>query len=175
MYKNVYANGYERTGIALILKECGIAKGALYHHFKSKKEIMLCTIRERLAPAMDILFDDSQGVDYAIVMGTLEAISNSKELILHNCPYNKFNMELYTLDEEFQVELDIIFEVLSTRLKKHLDDGVEKKLLADIDTTSLSEFIYSNIWGALSIARTKEAFDSKIGHLHNYLQTITLK
>jgi AcrR family transcriptional regulator len=175
MYKNVYANGYERTGIALILKECGIAKGALYHHFKSKKEIMLCTIRERLAPSMDILFDDSEGVDYAIVMGTLEAISNSKELILHNCPYNKFNMELYTLDEEFAVELDIIFNVLSTRLKKHLDDGVEKKLLADIDTTSLSEFIYSNIWGALSIARTKEAFDSKIKHLHNYLQTISLK
>jgi len=114
----VYANGYERTGIALILKECGIAKGALYHHFKSKKEIMLCTIRERLSPAMDILFDDSESIDYAIVMGTLDAISNSKELILGNCPYNKFNMELYTLDKDFEIELDIIFKVLITRLKK---------------------------------------------------------
>lgn len=175
MYKNVYAQGYERTGISLILKDCGIAKGALYHHFKSKKEIMLCTIRERLSPAMDILFDDTDGVDYKVVTGTLDAISNSKELILHNCPYNKFNMELYTLDNDFQVELDAIFKILSQRLKKHLDDAVKKKIIEDVDTTSLSEFIYSNIWGALSLARTKEAFDSKIHHLHNYLQTITLK
>ncbi|CAA6819280.1 MAG: Transcriptional regulator, TetR family [uncultured Sulfurovum sp.] len=175
MYKNVYIQGYERTGVALLLTECGIAKGALYHHFKSKKEIMLCTLKERLSPAMNLLFDDSQKVDYNIILETLEEISNSKELILNNCPYNKFNMELYMLDDDFKEELDRIFKVLTERLQRHLDAGVENKMIKEIDTASLAEFIYANIWGALSLSRTKKAFDSKIQHLLNYLETINLK
>lgn len=36
-----YENGYQRTGINLIIKEANIAKATLYHHFSSKTEI--CT------------------------------------------------------------------------------------------------------------------------------------
>ncbi|MEA2099688.1 MAG: TetR/AcrR family transcriptional regulator, partial [Campylobacterota bacterium] len=35
----VYVNGYNGTSMAMILKECGIPKGSLYHYFKSKKEM----------------------------------------------------------------------------------------------------------------------------------------
>lgn len=175
MYKNVYKQGYERTSIALLLKECDIAKGALYHHFKSKKEIMLCTLKERLSPAMDILFDDSKGENYSVVLETLEEISNSKELILNNCPYNKFNMELYRLDEDFKGELNDIFNTLTARLKRHLDAGVKAKIIEEVDTASLAEFIYANIWGALSLSHTKEAYDLKIQHLFNYLETLRIK
>ena len=175
MYKNVYIQGYERTGVSLLLKECDIAKGALYHHFKSKKEIMLCTLRERLSPAMNLLFDDSEKVDYEVILDTLDEISNSSELILNNCPYNKFNMELYLLDSDFKEELDNIFTVLTTRLQGHLDAGVENKKIQAVDTASLAEFIYANIWGALSLSQTKESFDTKIQHLLNYLQMLSIK
>ena len=36
-----YANGYNRTGINEIIKETGIAKATLYHHFASKDDICL--------------------------------------------------------------------------------------------------------------------------------------
>jgi len=175
MYKNVYKQGYERTGISLILKECDIAKGALYHHFKSKKEIMLCTLKERLSPAMDVLFDDTREEDYSVVLDTLEEISNSKELILNNCPYNKFNMELHRLDDDFKGELDQIFNTLTARLKRHLDAGVEAKVIEEVDTASLAEFIYANIWGALSLSHSKEAYDVKMQHLFKYLETLRIK
>ncbi len=39
-------NGYHNTGIAEILKESGVKRGALYHHFSCKKELGLATIDE---------------------------------------------------------------------------------------------------------------------------------
>jgi len=32
-------NGFERTSVDLVLKTCGISRGALYHHFSSKEEL----------------------------------------------------------------------------------------------------------------------------------------
>jgi TetR/AcrR family transcriptional repressor of nem operon len=46
----VYTNGYNGTSMSMILEECNIPKGSLYHYFKSKKEMVLAVIKERLAP-----------------------------------------------------------------------------------------------------------------------------
>ena len=60
----IYQLGYNATGISAILKECNTPKGSLYHYFKSKKELVLAMIKERLSPKMDMLFslekDDSK-------------------------------------------------------------------------------------------------------------------
>ena len=40
------ARGYHNTGIADILKESGVQRGALYHYFSSKKELGLAAIDE---------------------------------------------------------------------------------------------------------------------------------
>jgi AcrR family transcriptional regulator len=40
-------NGYRATGIDTILEEAGVAKMTLYHHFKSKDELILAALRRR--------------------------------------------------------------------------------------------------------------------------------
>jgi AcrR family transcriptional regulator len=40
-------NGYHATGIDTILAEAGVAKMTLYHHFKSKDELILAALRKR--------------------------------------------------------------------------------------------------------------------------------
>ena len=40
-----YQNGYSLTGINEIIKEAGIAKATLYHHFKSKEEICIAYLQ----------------------------------------------------------------------------------------------------------------------------------
>jgi AcrR family transcriptional regulator len=51
-------NGYENTSIDLVLKTCGISRGALYHHFSSKEalfaavlEVMEAQIAEKVGAA----------------------------------------------------------------------------------------------------------------------------
>ncbi len=38
--KLFYEQGYEKTSISQIAKECGLSKGALYHHFTSKQQVL---------------------------------------------------------------------------------------------------------------------------------------
>ena len=38
--KLFYEQGYENTSISQIAKECNLSKGALYHHFASKQEVL---------------------------------------------------------------------------------------------------------------------------------------
>jgi AcrR family transcriptional regulator len=40
-------NGYRATGIDTILAEAGVAKMTLYHHFKSKDELIVAALRRR--------------------------------------------------------------------------------------------------------------------------------
>ncbi|MBL4708962.1 MAG: TetR/AcrR family transcriptional regulator [Flavobacteriales bacterium] len=42
-----YQNGYNSTGINEIIKEAGIAKATLYHHFKSKDEICIAYLEHK--------------------------------------------------------------------------------------------------------------------------------
>lgn len=53
VYALVYIHGYNGTSMSMILKECGIPKGSLYHFFTSKKEMVLAVLKERISPKMD--------------------------------------------------------------------------------------------------------------------------
>lgn len=40
------SRGYDATSMSMILSELGMAKGTLYHHFKSKDEILMAVIKD---------------------------------------------------------------------------------------------------------------------------------
>jgi TetR/AcrR family transcriptional repressor of nem operon len=55
-FEEVYTHGYAATSIDAILQKASVPKGSMYHHFKSKKALVLAMIEERLYPKMDSFF-----------------------------------------------------------------------------------------------------------------------
>ena len=47
-FDEIYHNGYSATSVDTILKKANMNKGSMYHFFKSKKELTLAVIDERL-------------------------------------------------------------------------------------------------------------------------------
>ncbi|MFA7570564.1 MAG: TetR/AcrR family transcriptional regulator [Sulfurimonadaceae bacterium] len=47
-FEEIYHNGYANTSVDKILKKANMNKGSMYHFFKSKKELGLAVIRERV-------------------------------------------------------------------------------------------------------------------------------
>jgi len=45
-FEEVYIHGYNATSIDSILKKAKVPKGSMYHHFKSKKELVLAMVGE---------------------------------------------------------------------------------------------------------------------------------
>jgi AcrR family transcriptional regulator len=50
-------NGYNATGIDLILKESGVAKMTLYNHFRSKEDLILAALQRRNDQFCDWIMD----------------------------------------------------------------------------------------------------------------------
>lgn len=152
-FEEVYKYGYGGAGTASILKKAGVPKGSMYHHFKSKKEMVLAMIEERLIPKVREFFDfeikkGSTALD--ILTSTLKKISKNKILIMHGCPLHRLMFEMEALDEDIATACEKEFEILTTNLAKVLELGMEEGNIQKYDPKTLAEFFVASSWGLLS-------------------------
>ena len=171
----VYTNGYNGTSISMILKECEIPKGSLYHHFKSKQDIVLAVIKERLFPKMDDFYDFSNpknkhSVD--VLINSINNIAKKELLIKYGCPLNRLNQEMSPIDKEFENAITPIYDHIKEKIISLLKDTDFK---TNINLENLSEYVITSIWGALSLSPTqssKERYLSTVSFLISYLKFI---
>lgn len=170
----VYINGYNGTSISMILKECNIAKGSLYHYFKSKKEMVLAVIKERLAPRMDTFYDfnDRSKLPIDILIDSIIKISQKEQLITYGCPLNRLNQEMSSIDHDFESAITPIYNHIKFKIVLLLN---EANLSKDINIEELTEFIIATVWGALSLSPTqssKERYMQTVSPLIMYLKSL---
>ena len=171
----VYINGYNGTSMSMILKECGIPKGSLYHYFKSKKEMVLAVIKERLAPRMDEFYsfsnnENKHSID--ILIDTIIKISQKEQLIKYGCPLNRLNQEMSSIDKDFESAITQIYNRIKEKIILLLHKSHIKK---NINIEELSEFIIASVWGALSLSpiqSSKERYLGTVFHLTDYLKSL---
>ncbi len=171
----VYAKGYNGTSMAMILKECHIPKGSLYHHFTSKKEMVLAVLKERIAPRMDEFYelkklDDEHEIN--TIIKSILKVSEKKELLSYGCPLNRLNQEMSPVDKDFEQEINVIYENMKHKIKFLLENS---NLKEEIDRDSLSEFIIATVWGNLSLSpqqSSKDRYLQSIKHLIAYLKSL---
>lgn len=175
VFELVYIHGYNGTSMSMILKKCGIPKGSLYHFFKSKKEMVLAVIKERLDPKMDSFFgfEPQEGIDGldSIIKAVLK-ISQNSMLVEHGCPLNRLNQEMSPLDDNFDREITKIYDKLKGRILRLLNNSSLKE---EIDIDSLADYIIEAVWGALSLSpnqSSKNRYLHSVKHLNNYLRSL---
>jgi len=175
VFKLVYVNGYNGTSMAMILKECAIPKGSLYHYFKSKKEMVLAVIKERLAPRMDEFYsfsNDENKHSIDILIDTIIKISQKEQLVKYGCPLNRLNQEMSFMDKDFEVAISQIYNHIKEKIVFLLH---KSNLNKDINIEELSEFIIASVWGALSLSPTqssKKRYLDTVSYLINYLRSL---
>ncbi|MEA1982663.1 MAG: TetR/AcrR family transcriptional regulator [Campylobacterota bacterium] len=175
VFKLVYVNGYNGTSMAMILKECDIPKGSLYHFFKSKKEMVLAVVEERIAPRMDEFYalDEVEG-EHGIetIIAAILRVTKKDVLVSYGCPLNRLNQEMSPVDADFELAINTIYEKLTQKIERLLENS---SLEEDADISSLAEYIIAGVWGALSLSpkqSSKKRYLSSINHLINYLQSL---
>ncbi len=123
-----YQKGYNKTTINDILEALSISKGAFYHYFKSKEEVMdaiiMRTIQDGMAKAELILQDRNLTIHQKFLM-----------IILAQQP-NEHNNKIQLLNELQQVENALMHQkclivtiqqltpLLTTVVKQGVDEGV---------------------------------------------------
>jgi hypothetical protein len=137
-------------------------------------------IKERLSQKIDIFFsfeneNNKNSID--IIIETINKISDNENLVKYNCPLNRLNIELSNSDKDFDNELNKIFTNIKNRIILLLDKSIKNNEIKQINTNSLSEFIITATWGALSLSANQSSqknFSNNTNHIKQYLLSLKI-
>jgi len=177
-YIEIYTYGFQGCNVDRILTHAKVPKGSMYHHYKSKKELALAVIKERITPKMLTFFsfeaiEDENEID--TIKNKLKQLSTIDYLLKYGCPLNKLVREMFSLDESFKIELKKTYSQIIKNIENLLNIAIKNKNIKNCDTKSLSLFIYTTTIGNISIGEdniTKDSYLASLQHLFNYLDSI---
>jgi len=135
-------------------------------------------IKERLSLKMDIFFSfifDINTHPIDTIINTFDLIASNENLVKYNCPLNRLNIELGNIDKDFEDELNTIFLNIQKKILILLDTASKNNLITPTNNDSLSEFIITSTWGALSLSynnSSKDRFINNISHIKHYLNSL---
>jgi len=151
--------GYQGVSLSDILEKCGVSKGALYYHFKSKNELGYAVFEEvfvetHLKKWYRALCgkDPIQGLINFIER---EAAQLTEQSMSHGCPVNTISQEMSFVDEGFRVRVYRMFnrqaEMIEQEFTRGQKTGVIRK---DIDVQSVAQFIIASFQGYACVTKS---------------------
>jgi len=175
-FEEVYVHGYTATSVDAILKKAKVPKGSMYHHFKSKKELVLAMVKERLFVKMDTFFtykiQEKQSVTESF-RKTFLTVSKNKMLVTYGCPLYRLMVELSATDKEFDALLTSKATEMREGIASMLLIGIERQEYHNtLDVEAFSGFILNATWGILSLSPSLSSSKNFLKQSHYILQIL---
>ena len=180
-FREMYQHGFQAASLNKILKDADLTKGALYHHFGSKKKLGLSVIAEIIGVRINEVFMKplEEAIDPITVLGEIfqkKADTLTTEEIRFGCPLNNLTQEMGPIDEDFKKSLQEITEkwlsAIEDAFKRGKKHGNVKK---DVVSKGAALLIVATIEGAFGLGKTaqnNEYFMSCMMQLQNYAETL---
>ena len=118
-FTHFYKQGYQGANIAAILNDVGINKGSMYYFFKSKKELALAVIKERMYRNLSNKYETILEEDESLKK-LFMTLSDAPNTLVYGCPLNKMSQEMVYVDEDFKMELSKVYTMFENVIEKIL-------------------------------------------------------
>ena len=164
-FQTFYKQGFQGANIATILTDVGINKGSMYHFFKSKKELGLAVVKERIERNLVNKYSKVLEEEESF-KNLFKALSSAPQILPYGCPLNKFSQEMLYIDEEFKTLLSHAYEAFESLIIKIL----EKENISD--AKNKAQLIIASYEGALMIYhlnQDEEAFKTVLTTLQEQI------
>lgn len=177
-FNEIHLHGFQAASIANILRDTGLTKGALYHHFPTKQELGLAVIREVVNDQLDLLIFRRIRESKQPVQTLLQIIDESSrqtrlEAISLGCPLNNLTQEMSPLDKDFQCSLNNILSIWQSAVEDALRNGQKTgEVRRDVDCHAAALFIVSAWEGCIGISKSQQSlkhFNLCMQQLHGYV------
>jgi len=177
-FEEVYKNGYTATSVDKILKRANIPKGSMYHHFKSKKELVLNMVEHRLFPKIDTFFKFEISETKSVLQslrGIFSAISKNRMLITYGCPMYRLMVEMSPVDKDFDKLLSDKYIQILDKLTNMLEYGVKSgEFNSQLNCKEFAKFIITSSWGVLSLSPSLSSSAQFLKHSKYILENLEL-
>lgn len=161
-FHEVHEKGFQAASISSILKHTGLTKGALYHHFPSKKDLGYAIVDELVAEK--IRQDWQMPLEGALcpidaLIGIVEragGMINDRDILL-GCPCNNLAQEMSPIDEGFRQRVEAIMTSWQGAIATALRDGQARGYVRkDIDADSMGVMLVATLEGCMGLAKNAQ-------------------
>lgn len=165
-FREFQENGYRGADLNRILRQAGVTKGALYHHFRSKKELGYAVIEQilrqwivdRWLRPLELEADILEGLARLARWG--ERTITPEGLAL-GCPLLTLSQELCGADEGFRLRLAAVYDEWRDGLVALLAQAQGRGVVrSDLDLRGTATFVIGAWQGAIGLARSHQTAET---------------
>lgn len=175
-FNEIYQNGYTATSIDKILKQASMNKGSMYHFFKSKKELGLAVVNEKINSYIEDKYSVLLKYEENICEELLKLIKNRNNFdFTCGCKLNNLMQELSPIDEDFKVALEKVYLRFENIIEEVLIKAIKNGEIKHTDPKALSMFVVASIEGCLGTAKKSQDgnyFQTCISQLELFLNSL---
>jgi AcrR family transcriptional regulator len=164
-FDEIHKVGFQAASLSKILKDTGITKGALYHHFGNKLELGYAVVDEIiLAFFQQVWIDPLRKTDDPI--STLQKIlSETGDKMTHKdarfgCPVNNLVQEMSPIDEGFRQRTVAIYDTWRDELEAAIERGkVAGNVREEANARRLAILFVATFEGCLGLDKSSQSLD----------------
>jgi TetR/AcrR family transcriptional repressor of nem operon len=164
-FREIHFYGYQAASIQNIINQAEVTKGAFYHHFKSKHDMVVALIDEVYTNYVENTFikpiqdtDDPISALIQVLYGIREQMSDHD--IVLGCPLDSLAQEMAPIDEEIQRRINTLYRYKLKKLTTAFRRGqVAGNVKRDVSADSIALFIMATLQGCMGIAKSARSVD----------------
>jgi AcrR family transcriptional regulator len=138
------SNGYYQTSIDEIAAQAGISKGGIYHHFKSKKELVIELFRNRVNRYFEYLTEQVRGAADA-AQGLNVLVEKSGEIFHEHESVLRFCLEFVAMssrEPEFREEVAAMYRHRVATVSALIQEGIRTGIFKQVDSEGVARALY---------------------------------
>ena len=162
-FEEFYRNGFQGGSLNRIVDEARTTKGALFHHFKGKKDLGYAVVREVIHPQFmqhwsDPLADSTDPItDLKRIFRQCAKREIAGSGLVHGCPVNNLAQEMSPLDEKFRKLLEKIYGAWRETMAAAFARGIKAgKVRKDVSPQKVAAFIVAAQAGMAGTAKNSQ-------------------
>ncbi len=177
-FREIHAHGYAGASLDRILANSGVTKGALYHHFKSKADLLHAVIDEAIHPMVTERWLAALSVSDDPIRTLAESTRTvmagaTPEEICCGCPLNNLTQELAGVDEDFREHLDRIADDWRAGIRAAFQRGQEAgNVRKNVDSTAVASLVFATYQGLIGSVKTSHDMDAVLAALSMFLDLL---
>jgi TetR/AcrR family transcriptional repressor of nem operon len=152
-----HRQGFSGTTIHDLIRETGVKKGNLYHHFSSKEEMGLEVLTRARGDFFTFLDKSMQGDrPSARLANHFKAIVRYHESrnLVGGCIFGNTALEMSDRNETYRDIIHSVFEEWRSRIRDILESAVRSgEVRKDLDPEAMAKHVVATIEGGILVAR----------------------
>lgn len=175
-FQEVFSKGYTGASLSQILNRAEVKKGAMYHYFPSKKDMVLAMIEDKIEDRIKNKWNPLVDTNENIIDSLIFILKDINSWDFTNgCPLGNLLQESLEYDEDFSEILTQILnswkELFTSILQKAKENG---QLNENVETNQCATFLIASIEGALLLTKkykNNNDFEACMNQLTLYLNS----